>query len=256
MPAYVIRLDDIAPNMHWENYYRVQRLFLEFNVKPLIGVIPDNQDPQLLRFPAVSGQEFWQEIRRVQEAGWDIAQHGYQHVYVNRCAGLLGTSKASEFAQLPYGVQADKIRRGRDILMDRGIPTDTFMAPSHSFDATTLAALRDGGFRYVTDGYALYPYEEAGLTFVPQLVATPRAMPLGVHTFCLHVNGFREINHRRLRAFVQRHHRQVISFRQSLTKIGQSSLNRVAGNMLASSLRVARVIKAWGVWRRTKARDS
>ena len=115
MPAYVFRLDDIAPNMHWENYHRVRQLFRKFGIMPLLGVIPDNRDPQLLRFPAVDNEEFWQEVRDAKQAGWDIAQHGYQHVYVNRCAGILGASKASEFAQLPYDLQSEKIRRGRAI---------------------------------------------------------------------------------------------------------------------------------------------
>ena len=244
MPAYIMRLDDIAPNMHWKNYRRVKQLFDDYEVKPLIGVIPDNQDPALLRFPAVSEEEFWQEIKEVRQSGWHVAQHGYRHEYVNRCAGLLGTSDGSEFAQLSYAEQLAKISRGRAILKQHGISVDTFMAPSHSFDATTLVALRDAGFRYVTDGFALYPYAQDGLVFVPQLTATPRPMPCGMHTFCLHLNGFGERDHRKLQNFVQRHHRQVITFADGLANAPKLPLNRVVGNLLGTSLWTVRRVQS------------
>ena len=54
-----------------------------------------------------------------------------------------------------------------------------FMAPSHSFDADTLRALRDLDFTSITDGFGFYPYDLHGLTAVPQLVAFKLRLILG-----------------------------------------------------------------------------
>ena len=43
----IIRLDDIAPNMNWDMMKRTKDLFKKYNVKPLIGVIPKNEDKEL-----------------------------------------------------------------------------------------------------------------------------------------------------------------------------------------------------------------
>ena len=43
--GFIIRLDDIAENMHWDFMDKAEKLFDEFNIKPVLGVIPDNRDP-------------------------------------------------------------------------------------------------------------------------------------------------------------------------------------------------------------------
>ena len=45
--GYVFRLDDIAPNMNWKMMERVKKLFNTYKVKPIIGVIPKNEDQEL-----------------------------------------------------------------------------------------------------------------------------------------------------------------------------------------------------------------
>ena len=47
----LIRLDDIAENMNWELMDKCEILFDKYNIKPLLGVIPNNQDPELLKYP-------------------------------------------------------------------------------------------------------------------------------------------------------------------------------------------------------------
>ena len=37
----LIRFDDIAPNMNWEMMDRCQNLLDGYNIKPVLGVIPD-----------------------------------------------------------------------------------------------------------------------------------------------------------------------------------------------------------------------
>ena len=53
-PALLVRLDDIAENMNWEIMNKCEDLFLKYNIKPILGVVPNNQDPSFLRFPNLS----------------------------------------------------------------------------------------------------------------------------------------------------------------------------------------------------------
>ena len=39
-----VRLDDITPDMDWEGFLRFKALLDRYQVKPLIGVIPQNRD--------------------------------------------------------------------------------------------------------------------------------------------------------------------------------------------------------------------
>ena len=94
----------------------------------------------------------------------------------------------SEFAGLPYKEQYERIRRGKEIMNSKGLYTDIWMAPGHSFDQNTLKALKDSGFRYLTDGTALYPFKRNDLVFVPQQLWQPRPFSFGVFTICLHSN--------------------------------------------------------------------
>ncbi len=44
----LIRMDDIAPGMDMGNFRRFKRLLDEYNIRPLIGVVPENRDPKLM----------------------------------------------------------------------------------------------------------------------------------------------------------------------------------------------------------------
>ena len=45
---FFIRLDDACPRMHSENWKRVLKILSTFDIKPIIAVIPDNQDESLM----------------------------------------------------------------------------------------------------------------------------------------------------------------------------------------------------------------
>ena len=47
----LIRLDDIAENMNWDLMEKSEILFDEYKIKPVLGVIPKNQDQNLLSYP-------------------------------------------------------------------------------------------------------------------------------------------------------------------------------------------------------------
>lgn len=39
--AILVRFDDICPTMDWEQWKRAVKILKRYDVKPLIGVIPD-----------------------------------------------------------------------------------------------------------------------------------------------------------------------------------------------------------------------
>ena len=59
--GYIFRLDDIAPNMNWEMMEKVKTLFNTYNVKPILGIIPKNEDQDLKKYP-LCNFDFWNEI--------------------------------------------------------------------------------------------------------------------------------------------------------------------------------------------------
>jgi hypothetical protein len=205
----------------------------------LIGIIPDNQDPELLRLPPAPG-DFWQTVRELVEHGWGVALHGYQHRYVTRNGGKLQLNRQSEFAGLSFGEQADKLSRGLEILASNGLATDVFMAPSHSYDDVTLEACRAVGIRKITDGNALFPYEEGGLVFVPQLFAFPPSLPIGVYTTCVHLNAISEDGLSRFQQFVKRRQASIVSFETAASWVASTPLNRWLGASTAMLLAVRR----------------
>jgi len=246
MPAkYIFRIDDFAPNMNWPNYFRVKDIFIRYGVKPLIGVIPENCDPEQEKLPLYP-LDFWQEVRVVQKLGWSIAVHGYQHVFVTSDPGLLGINRRSEFAGLGYEEQYQKIKTAREIFLRQGVNPDAFMAPAHSYDMNTLRALKAVGIRTVTDGHAFFSYHSSGILFVPQLFAMPRKMTFGVYTFCLHLNNISVRQIDRIEKFIGRNCRNIISFQCAGEYITGSRLNPFTGRVLGGMLKLVRKIRRLG----------
>ena len=152
----LLRFDDICPTMNWEQWEKAKQLMDENMVVALLGVIPECKDSDLLIDAPRSN--FWEYIKNLQDAGFTIAMHGYQHVFEIKADGLVTRNKISEFAGLPYKKQLEKIRKGKEILNSHGIETDVFFAPAHSYDRNTIKALREAGFKYVSDGLGYRPY--------------------------------------------------------------------------------------------------
>ena len=150
-----VRLDDITPDMDWERFYKFKALLDQYQVKPLIGVVPDNRD-ELLKGSGspMDPEPFFEYIRQLQKEGWTVAMHGYQHIYGTSKGGIFPLNHFSEFAGEPLEEQRKKIAAGRQILENHGVHTDIFMAPGHSYDRNTLTALMENGFsEYGTDGF-------------------------------------------------------------------------------------------------------
>ena len=47
----IIRIDDIAENMNCQLMEKCEELFDKYNIKPVLGVIPNNKDEELLNYP-------------------------------------------------------------------------------------------------------------------------------------------------------------------------------------------------------------
>src|SRR5437016_3724820 len=104
---FVLRFDDICPTMRWDVWSEIEACLVNFGVKPILAIVPDNRDPVLQVDPRV--EDFWARARHWQELGWTIALHGYQHLYVARDGGLVTLRKKSEFASLPATEQEEKL---------------------------------------------------------------------------------------------------------------------------------------------------
>ena len=163
-----IRMDDIVPGMDQEKFLRFYALLAEYGVRPLLGIVPENRDGKLVRGNKQETETFFAQVRKWQEDGAILAMHGLYHLYTTEEGGLFPLNHKSEFAGLPYEKQKEMIAEGKRILQEYGIETDFFMAPSHSYDRSTLQALKDNGFRRVTDGFGTKLKKEGGaeVTFV------------------------------------------------------------------------------------------
>jgi len=185
--TYLLRFDDLCPTMNWTVWRQIEAALIDAGIKPILAVVPDNQDPELVVEPAQ--ERFWEEVRGWQRRGWTIGLHGYQHRYEIRCAGILGRNCYSEFAGLSYKAQLSKLRKGLAIFAREGVRPDIWVAPAHSFDANTLDALAHCRLIVVSDGYSVLPHSDArGLLWVPQQLGRFRKLPGGVWTVCHHHN--------------------------------------------------------------------
>ena len=73
---YCLRLDDACPQMNAEKWAGVERILDKYKVRPIVGVIPENRDPD---FVAVADENFWEKACEWQKKGWTIALHGLHH---------------------------------------------------------------------------------------------------------------------------------------------------------------------------------
>lgn len=162
-----VRLDDITPDMDWERFLKFKALLDKYQVKPLIGVVPDNRDDNLKGSRQGAPDDFWAYVKELQSQGWSVAMHGYRHIYSTDKGGIFPLNNFSEFAGVSYEEQLRMLTEGKRMLAEKGIETDIFMAPAHSYDNNTLKALKKAGFQKLTDGFGSRPYMWKGLSFYP-----------------------------------------------------------------------------------------
>jgi len=173
--------------MNWKVWSEIEAALIARRLKPILAVVPDNQDPLLKVDPPV--EDFWARVRAWQARGWTIALHGYQHKYVTRHPGMVTLRKKSEFAGVPAAEQEEKLRRGMQIFEHNGIKSHLWIAPSNSFDACTVSLLPRFGISTICDGCFRFPFLcLRNMFWVPQQLFGFRPVPPGVWTVCYHPN--------------------------------------------------------------------
>ncbi|MDE5909983.1 MAG: DUF2334 domain-containing protein [Lachnospiraceae bacterium] len=211
-----VRLDDITPDMDWERFFKFKALLDRYQVKPLIGVVPENRDDNLKKQSSNKPEDFWNYVKDLEKDGWTLAMHGVHHLYTTGKGGIFPLNNFSEFAGLPFAQQKDMLLRGKQRLEERGVKTEIFMAPAHSYDRNTLKALKETGFTAVTDGFGNYPYLWRGLKFYPisfHLSSTFQKKK-GFSTMVVHTDTIVEEDLQRYESYFQNKNIEWISFRE------------------------------------------
>ena len=207
---YILRFDDLCPTMNWEVWDKVEALLDTADIKPIVAVIPNNRDPQMMI--EAPRRDFWERVRGWRARGWTIGLHGNDHRYVTEEAGIIGLNRRSEFAGLSFDDQERKVVRGWATFAAEGVRADLFVAPSHSFDRTTLKALQLHGVDVVSDGFYVRPVHRFGMTFVPQQLWRFRPVPFGIWTVCCHHNDFTQQD-------IETLARDIHAYRDSITTV-------------------------------------
>ena len=224
-----VRLDDITPDMDWKRFFKFKALLDRYQVKPLIGVVPDNRDPDLVKKqePGAGGEtlkgqapeDFWAYMKELERQGWVIAMHGCHHVYATDKGGMFPLNNFSEFAGLPFEEQKELLREGKQLLEEKGIETALFMAPAHSYDKNTLRALKEAGFQGLTDGFGNRPYRFRGLDFYPISFLLSRTFHKkeGYSTMVVHTGTVSDEDLKRYEGYFKRQEVTWISFEEYLS---------------------------------------
>lgn len=143
--------------MDWKQWNKAIEVFEKYDVKPLLGVIPECKDPDLqIDSPK---ENFWEYLKNLQLKGYTLAMHGLYHQFE--------PGMHSEFAGLSYEIQFEKIKTGKTILLSHGIETNIFFAPAHAYDKNTIKALAANGFKYMSDGFTKKPICREGVICIP-----------------------------------------------------------------------------------------
>ena len=233
--------------MQWSIWSKIEQILEETGVKPMLAVVPDNQDPILQVAP--TDANFWNRVRSWQRAGWTIALHGYQHRYVTKESGVIGVNNRSEFAGLPAKEQERKLQKGIEIFRHERVKPDAWIAPAHSFDATTLSVLKKFDVRVISDGFFLYPYVDSeGMLWIPQQFCDFRAMPFGVWTICLHCNEWTGKEISKFRHDVDAYRKSIVTFDEIVRTYG-SRRRGLIDSLAFQCLRGERTIKQARLYR-------
>tara|TARA_Y100000768_G_scaffold195418_1_gene146615 strand:- start:179 stop:889 length:711 start_codon:yes stop_codon:yes gene_type:complete len=210
-------MDDITENMNWKHMDKCELLFDKFNLRPLLGVIPENQDPELLKYPKNSN--FWKRVESWKKKGWEISMHGYSHLYerqTNR-KDIFNYGGGSEFFGLDYENQLNKIKSGLEKFREKNISIRSFFAPNHTYDFNTLKALDKSGIRIVIDGYGLFPYSKFNLFFIPQLFYKEIILPFGIQSTQIHLNYWDDDYYKKFNDFIEKNFKKIIDLNYILT---------------------------------------
>jgi len=239
----LIRLDDIAENMNWDFMNKLELLFDKYKIKPVLGVIPKNKDEELLSYPKID--YFWDKVRSWKSKNWEIAMHGYTHVYDKNSLSddHFKYGGGSEFFGHSLDAQTTKIKNGLKKFDDEKIKIRTFFAPNHTYDNNTFIALKNCGINEIIDGYGLMPYEENNIKFIPQLFYKIFLLPFGIQSTQIHLNYWKQQDFDNFQKFIEKNHMKIITYEQAINKINNSLFYKVINVFLRKILIFKRILK-------------
>lgn len=224
---YVIRLDDASEYLNKDNWKTIEKILLKYNVKPIVGIIPKNEDPSLKKYN--KDKDFWENAKKWEKNGWIIALHGYNHVYITKDGGINPVQRRSEFAGVDYATQSYKIIEGLKILDEHELKPKVFFAPSHTFDKNTLRALKDNSqIRIISDTIANDVYFKDGFYFLPVQSGKVRNLNFKFTTFCYHPNEMNENDFKQLEEFLQNNTKKFLDLNiEQLNKREKSVYDKI-----------------------------
>lgn len=227
----LIRFDDICPTMDYVQFNRAVELMDRYNVKPLIGVIPNCKDNDLMIEPL--HEDFWNYVKSLQAKGYTVAMHGYEHVFCSPHRGMVTNRIGSEFAGLSLEQQIEKIKKGKEILISNGVETEVFFAPAHSYDHNTLRALAVCGFKYMSDGKSNKAYCIEGVKCLPcRSAGAAKIRGAGYYTSVFHAHEWarteKAYGYEELKRTLIDYHKYIVPFSEySLQPVGNFYLQKI-----------------------------
>tara|TARA_X000001036_G_scaffold254899_1_gene237271 strand:+ start:96 stop:851 length:756 start_codon:yes stop_codon:yes gene_type:complete len=223
----LIRFDDVAENMNWDLMDKCEELFSKYNIKPVVGVIPNNKDKDLLSFPY--RKDFWNKVRIWQSKKWVIAIHGYNHLYdnVTNKKDFFKHGGNSEFYGHSLDSQIDKLKKSIEIFKDNKIKVRCFFAPNHTYDKNTFQALKTVGIKEVIDGYGLIPYEYEDIKFIPQLFYRPILLPFGIQSTQIHLNTWTLNDFKNFENFIIKNSKKIINYEYAISRINSNMIYKI-----------------------------
>ena len=223
---YLIRIDDFCPTMRWDLWHRYEEILVQNHVRPILAVIPDNQDSKLHQH--APDNKFWDYVRAWQERGWTIGLHGHQHLYSTKSRGMTGVQSYSEFAGLPFELQYEKLRKAVAIFEREKVNPDLWIAPNHTFDENTIKALVKLGVRTISDGFHLYPHVDSrGVFWIPQQLGDFHEMPWGLWTICIHLGDGAHADLGRFRKKIENFRHSIIGVPEVMDRFSHCRSNLI-----------------------------
>lgn len=218
--------------MNWHLMDRCEKLFDKYNIKPVMGVVPNNQDPILKSFP--KRENFWKIVKDWQSKGWEISMHGYNHLYLRDTnkKDYFNYGGKSEFYGESLAIQSQKIRLGLEIFHKNEIKIRSFFAPNHTYDYNTFIALKNSGIFEVIDGYGLKPYMENKIKFTPQLFHKLFFLPFGLQTTQIHLNKLNKKDFQNFKAFVEKKYKNIVTYDEALSLLSDKIIDKTLNKFI------------------------
>ena len=239
----LIRMDDISENMNWALMDKCEKLFDKFKIKPLLGIIPINKDPELLKLP--KNDRFWERVENWKNKGWEITMHGCNHLYTQKSDknDIFNYGGNSEFYGLDYSMQLNKIKTGLEEFKKRKIKVRSFFAPNHIYDSNTLKALKDSDIKIIIDGYGLFPYYKNEILFIPQLFYKEIFLPFGIQSTQMHINEWNDEAYNNFEIFVKKNYSKILNLNNIIEIANPNSLQNLTNYLVEKTLKTVRLFK-------------